>query len=68
MYKDTLLTATEVSDLLGISKSYAYKIIQGLNEELKSNGYLTIHGKIDDSYLRQRFFPYHGKETDYGSV
>lgn len=52
-----LLGAAQVSELLGISLSYAYKVIGQLNRELEKSGYLTIHGKIDSLYLQKRFFP-----------
>ena len=37
----TFLRVDEVAAELGISKSYAYKIVQRLNAELKAMGYLT---------------------------
>lgn len=52
-----LLGAAQVSELLGISLSYAYKVIGQLNRELERSGYLTIHGKVDSLYLQKRFFP-----------
>lgn len=63
-----LLTADEVSKSLGVSVSYAYKIIRQLNDELQEQEYLTIHGKIDSSYFQKRFFPSFGKEDIYASV
>ena len=41
----TFMKAQDVADELGISKSYAYKIVQQLNEELKAQGYITISGR-----------------------
>ncbi len=35
------LRAEEVAQELSISKPYAYKLIRQLNEELKSNGFIT---------------------------
>ena len=40
--KQSFMRVDEVAQELGISKSYAYKIVQKLNAELKSLGYLTI--------------------------
>ena len=34
----TYITATELAEMLGISKGHAYKIIRGLNNELKKDG------------------------------
>lgn len=52
-----MLNAQQVSEYLGISVSYAYKIIDRLNRELEKAGFLTIHGKVDSLYLTKRFFP-----------
>lgn len=52
-----LLNAKEVAELLGISNSYAYKVIEKLNKELEKAGYLTISGKVDSLYLIKRYFP-----------
>lgn len=40
------VTAEEVAELLGVSRGYAYKIIRGLNDELKAKGFRVISGKI----------------------
>lgn len=52
-----MLSAKQVSEILDISVSYAYKIIDQLNRELEKAGYLTLHGKVDSVYLNKRFFP-----------
>ncbi len=52
-----LVGAKQVSEILGVSVSYAYKIIDQLNRELEKAGYLTIHGKVDSLYLSRRYFP-----------
>ena len=52
-----MLNAEQVADILGISISYGYKIINQLNRELEKAGYLTIHGKVDSLYLNRRLFP-----------
>ena len=55
-----MLCAKEVSEILGISNSFAYKVIEKLNRELEKAGYLTIHGKVDSLYLTKRYFPCEG--------
>lgn len=35
---------------------YAYKIIRGLNEELKEKGYRTICGKVPTKYFEEKFY------------
>ena len=39
------ITADEVAELLGVSRGYAYKVIRGLNDELKAKGFRVISGK-----------------------
>lgn len=51
------LDAKELSQILPISKSTASKIIRELNEQLKSEGYIAISGKIPIQ-LAQEKFPY----------
>ena len=36
----------EVAAELGVSKSYAYKIVKQLNDELQKLGYLTVSGRV----------------------
>lgn len=49
-----VITAEEVAAELGISKAYAYKVIQKLNSELKDMGYITISGKVNTQYFMER--------------
>lgn len=53
----------DVAKELGVSKSYAYKIVQKLNTELRSMGYLTISGRIDRKYFCEKLF-YNGKQKN----
>lgn len=48
--------AKDLQELLGVSESKAYQYIRQMNAELKSEGYLTIRGKIPSSYVSKRFF------------
>ena len=43
-----------MAEILSISKSYAYKIVHRLNEELKAKGYLTIAGRINRNYFLEK--------------
>lgn len=54
MEKATFMRVEEVAEELGISKSYAYKIVQKLNAELKEQGFLTISGRISKQYFLER--------------
>lgn len=44
---NTFIRVNDVAAELGVSKSYAYKIVQKLNAELKGMGYLTVAGRIN---------------------
>lgn len=50
------ITATEMAELLGISKPYAYKIIRQLNEELEAKGFITIPGRVSKKYFEEKFY------------
>ena len=54
----TYITATELAEMLGISKGHAYKIIRGLNNELKKDGYIVFSGKVPKDYFNKRCYGY----------
>ena len=54
----TYITATELAEMLGISKGHAYKIIRGLNNELKKDGYIVFSGKVPKDYFNKRCYDY----------
>lgn len=49
-----LMSAAEVSELLDIKISAAYKIIRNCNEKLAAAGKITIRGKVNRSYLMKQ--------------
>ena len=51
-----MLRAKEVSEILQIGETKAYQIIRQLNEELARKGYLTVRGRISETYFQQRVF------------
>lgn len=57
-----MMYAEDVSQELGISKGYAYKIIKELNEELKKEGFIVISGRIPRSFWETKFYG-HKAET-----
>ncbi len=57
------ITARELSDMLGVSMGYAYKIIRNLNKELEKDGYIVIAGKVPKGYFEKRWFGYDAKEA-----
>ena len=48
------ITADEVSELLGVSKGYAYKLIRKVNKEREDSGYIVISGKVPKRYFEKR--------------
>lgn len=50
-----LLRMTEVAQLLEVKPSRAYSIIKQLNQELTAQGYMTLSGRVEKSYLLERF-------------
>lgn len=54
--ENRFIRAEDVAQELNISKPYAYKIIQKLNEELKAKGFCTIRGRINRQYFYERFY------------
>jgi Mn-dependent DtxR family transcriptional regulator len=51
---NSFLRVEDVAATLGVSKSYAYKIVQRLNAELKKMGYLTVSGRISKQYFLEK--------------
>jgi len=51
---NTFMRVEDVAAELSVSKSYAYKIVQKLNAELKNMGYLTIAGRINKQYFTEK--------------
>lgn len=52
--ENRFIRVDEVAQELGVSKSYAYKIVQKLNAELKAKGYLTIAGRVSRQYFLEK--------------
>ena len=52
----TFLTAMEIANIIGVSRSTGYKIVSILNSELKDKGYIIIPGRVSKKYFRERFY------------
>ncbi len=50
------LTATEVAEIMGVSRTTAYRIIKRLNEELEAAGKITIPGKVYAKYFYENTY------------
>ena len=51
MTNKRFITAKDVVEELGVSSSYAYKLIRKLNAEREADGFVTIKGRVS----RMRF-------------
>mgnify|MGYP001010099294 CR=1 FL=1 len=56
MAKKMFLRVEEVAEEMGVSISYAYKLIRKLNKELKATGCITIAGRIDRKFFHENFY------------
>ncbi len=55
MNETNFMNVEEVAQELGVSKSYAYKVVHKLNGELKEKGYLTVSGRVNRKYFMEKF-------------
>ena len=54
MNEHSFMRVDDVARELGVSKSYAYKLIQRLNAELREKGYLTISGRVSRRHFTEK--------------
>ena len=56
MSTNSFIRADEVARELGVSRSYAYKLIKQLNEELRKKGYITVAGRVSRRYFNEKLY------------
>lgn len=66
MNKNLFIKAEEIATELGVSKSYAYKLIRKLNEELKNRGFITISGKVNRQFFEEKVYGLRKEESYVG--
>lgn len=54
--EQTYLKMEDVKEIIGVSDSKAYKIIQSLNKELKSKGYIVVAGKVPTKFFKEKYY------------
>lgn len=54
--ENRFMRVEEVAAELGVSVSFAYKVIRRLNNELKAKGFVTIAGRINRQYFNERVY------------
>lgn len=56
MANKRFITAKDVMEELGVSTSYAYKLIRKLNAEREADGFVTIKGRVSRQYFNERIY------------
>ena len=51
MFDDYYMTVDDVAKALKISKSFAYKVIRNMNEEMEKQGYFTMAGRVNKQFF-----------------
>ncbi len=54
----------EVAAELGVSNSYAYRLIRELNQELKAAGCIVINGRIDRKFFHEHLYATQQRKED----
>lgn len=49
-----MITAAEVAEIMDCSERHGYKLIQEMNGELKSKGYIIRAGRVPRKYFYER--------------
>lgn len=52
----TMLNAEQVAERLNMSKGFAYKVIQEMNDEQVKLGRAVVKGRVRSDHFEQRFF------------
>ena len=60
------IRADEVTRLLGVSQSEAYRIIKRLNEEMAAKGYIVVNGRVKRKYLEEQIYGYEPQANQGG--
>ena len=53
---NAFIKVDDVTAVLGVSKSYAYKIVREMNNELKRRGFITIAGRVSKQYFEEKLY------------
>ncbi len=53
---ETFISPEEIMEVLGVSRTTAYKFIAQLNNELESRNFIVVNGKVSRKYFNERFY------------
>lgn len=48
--------ASEVAEIMGVSKAKAYKVIAEMNEELRTRNFIVISGRVPRKFLNEKIY------------
>lgn len=49
-------SATDIQELLDVSRSVAYKLIRKMNEELEARGFIVLPGKVPKKFFAEHVY------------
>ena len=58
MATSVFMKADEVQELLGVSRSEAYRFMKKLNDDLKEKGFIVLSGRVSRKYLEEMIYGY----------
>lgn len=67
MANQYLMRADEIAKELDVSKAYAYKLIQKLNDELAKKGFLVIQGRVSRKYFEEQVYGMSSSQNQKGA-
>ena len=54
--KEGITSTSQIAEELGVSQSYAYKLVRQLNKELAETGCIIIPGRIDRKFFHEKLY------------
>ena len=51
-----MISVEEIIEELGVSSSYAYKLIREMNKSLAEKGYRVVRGRISRKFFEEQFY------------
>jgi len=63
MADKVFIRVDKVAEELEISKPYAYKLIQKMNNELLEKSFITISGRVSKQYFEEKLYRKNIKEV-----
>ena len=68
MAKELFMRVDEVAKEMGVSTSYADKVIKAMNKKLEKTGCITLNGRIDRKFFYDQFYGTRNEPNNAASV